>query len=161
MTHGFRSDGSGESVFLPENLISPYPRLHRGTVGMSDPTLGDLKSRLEPILSASSSGSSVVVASQCLVDFHLLIHIFSLGLISQTDGMLLCQAVRKGKEDPSLWSKFLSSKSMESLRNHIIVNAAASASNKAGAVKPWNCPHCTFCNESDPVNCEMCGLPKQ
>ena len=132
--------------------------MNRATVGMSDPSMVDLKRKLDPVLAANSASSDL--ARQCFQDFHTLVHLFRLELLSRDDSQVLCEAVRDGKENPALWVKFLACSSWLSVKKVLLEANLSASSSKTKTFAPWPCPHCTFSNENDPVNCEMCGLPK-
>jgi nuclear protein localization family protein 4 len=93
-------------------------------------------------------------------DFQFLVHLGRTGLLSDTELATLCNLSISPNFNPST---LLHHPIIMHLRNLIpipVVKSSGPSVSSAPSATPWSCSHCTFQNEPQTVDCEMCGLPK-
>ncbi|KXS13669.1 polyubiquitin-tagged protein recognition complex, Npl4 component [Gonapodya prolifera JEL478] len=157
LTDGFPQNPSPTFVSL-----SPFPVEHREDVDPQD-------------ISIAKKSIANGKLSQAISDFHFLVFLAGMGILSEDDFAAACTAARSHSDaDASELAQRSSWRTLVTVLNTASSSATpATSSGGAGAGhRPtgssaggsthasWSCRHCTFENRAGSVECEMCGLPR-
>ncbi|KAJ2706323.1 nuclear protein localization protein 4 [Coemansia sp. IMI 203386] len=173
LTHGFPTDPN--PLFKTSTPFSIENRDHLQQIQ----SLGAIKRHIKDIDYSADKLALV------LSDFHLLVYLASLDILSPEEIKLIGKTASADTAESAkrLASQVIDSAGWQTLLimlqeasdsdlNHSSSTAAGastsdistSQSHQAGfssvSNEPWACRHCTFHNEPSKVECDMCGLPK-
>ncbi|KAJ2722643.1 nuclear protein localization protein 4 [Coemansia sp. Benny D115] len=177
LTQGFPNEPN--PLFKAPNPFSTENREHLHEVQ----TLGQVKRQIGDACDSAERLAAV------LSDFHFLVYLATLDILSADDFALIGRIVAGGVDGVSteLVDQLLSSGGWQTLMlmlreasdrdlNHTASAAAVDASGSTGfsqtntqnrpapdsaaAASTWACRHCTFVNPSSNSSCDMCALPR-